>query len=34
MIEAVASDVAALASQERQQDELTMVIIRRVGSPA
>jgi serine phosphatase RsbU (regulator of sigma subunit) len=35
MIEAVAADVAAFAGAARQQDDLTMVVIRRVrGGPA
>ncbi len=31
MIEAITADVAAFAGGERQQDDLTMVVIRRVG---
>jgi serine phosphatase RsbU (regulator of sigma subunit) len=31
MIEAVAADVSAFAGGEPQQDDLTMVILRRVG---
>ena len=34
MIQAVAADVSAFASGDPQQDDLTMVIVKRSGAPA